>query len=304
MVATATAGSVERATDESVANEQGQPVESSRVSVDGHTIATAEYGDPAGRPVVVLHGTPGSRRFGGLFAPAAAEQGVRLLAVDRPGYGDSAAWSGRSIADIGGVVAAVLDDAGVERAGVVGFSGGGPHALAVAATHPDRVTSVDVIAGATPPAIGETPLPQRLLAAMATLTPRLFGRLFGAQAWVANHLSSSVFLSQYTDREIDRFDERDLDHLTAEFGAAVGGGRPGVATEFRLLGEPWGFEPEAVDRPVRLWHGEGDTNVPLAGVQQLARRLPDSELLTVDGDHLSTLLDCRGRVLETRTTER
>ena len=278
-----------------------RPVGSASVSVDGQAIAYAEYGDPTGQPVAVLHGTPGSRRFGGLFAPAAAEQDVRLLAVDRPGYGDSEAWPERSISDIGDLVVAVLDDAGVDRAGVVGFSGGGPHSLAVAATHPDRVTSVDVISGSTPPSVGETPLPQRLLAGLAAATPRLFGGLFGLQAWVADHLSPAVFLSQYTDREIETFDDRVVDQLAAEFVAGVGGSRPGVATEFRLLGEPWGFDLAEIDRPVRFWHGKRDTNVPLAAVQELARRLPDGELRTVDGDHLSTLLDCRSDVLARHT---
>lgn len=112
----------------------GRPVDSATVSVAGRSVAYAEYGAPAGRPVAVLHGTPGSSRLAGLFAPAAAEQGVRLLAVDRPGYGDSEPWPDRSLADIGSVVTSVLDDAGVDAAGLVGFSGGGPHALAVAAT--------------------------------------------------------------------------------------------------------------------------------------------------------------------------
>jgi len=309
MAETAITGSAEQSDGASVRT-GGQPltavgspdvIASTRVSVDGRTIASAEYGDPEGRPVVGLHGTPGSRRFGRLFASAAAEQGVRLLAVDRPGYGDSGAWPERSMGDIGRVVAAVLDEAAVERAGVVGFSGGGPHALAVAATHPDRVTSVDVLSGSTPPSIGPTPLPQRLLAGLATTTPGLFRGLFGVQAWVADHVSPSVFLSQYTERGIETFETATVDHLTREFVAAVGGSRPGVATEFRLLGEPWDFAVEEIDRPVRLWHGQGDTNVPLAGVQQLDHRLPDSELRTVDGDHLSTLVDCRSDVLARHT---
>ena len=303
MAETATTGA-ERLVGSSGADgemDDDRPVASASVSVAGRAIAYAEYGDPAGRPVVLLHGTPGSRRLGELFASAAAEQGIRLLAVDRPGYGDSDAWPERSIRDSGRIVAAVLDDAGIEQVGVVGFSGGGPHALTVAATHPDRVTSVDVLSGATPPSVGPTPLAQRLLAGLAAATPRLFGGLFGLQAWIADHGSPSVFLSQYTDRDIETFEQATVDHLTAEFVAAVGGSRPGVATEFRLLGEPWGFDLAEIDRPVRFWHGKRDTNVPLAAVQELARRLPDGELRTVDGDHLSTLLDCRSDVLARHT---
>jgi pimeloyl-ACP methyl ester carboxylesterase len=162
------------------------------------------------------------------------------------------------------------------------------------------VSRVDVLSGSTPPTVGdEPPAMQRLLANMAARTPRLLGGLFGGQAWIAANLSPSPFLSQYTDREIETFDQRVVDLLTAEFVAAVGGAGNGVATEFRLLAREWGFQVEAVDRPVRFWHGEQDVNVPLAGVQQLSQRLPNSELTTIsEGDHLSTLLDCRERVVE------
>lgn len=290
---TASRESTERGVERSV----GRLYTTASVSVTGRSITYAEYGDPGGRPVVLFHGTPGTHRLGGLFAPAAAEQGVRLLAVDRPGYGDSESWPERSLTDIGAVVTTVLDDAGVERAGLIGFSGGGPHALAVAATHGDRVTSVDVISGSTPPD-GDSPAMQQLLAGMATSIPRLFRGLFSGQAWLARHRSPSVFLSQYTDRATDTFDAAVVDLLTDDFVAAVGGRRQGIATEFRLLAEEWEFSVDEIDTPVRFWHGQQDGNVPLAGVEQLGQRLPNSDLTTLDGDHLSTLLDCRERVVE------
>lgn len=295
MTETATTESTDRPAGSSVRH----PVDSGTVSVAERSIAYAEYGDLAGQPVVVFHGTPGTHRLGGLFAQLAAERGIRLLAVDRPGYGDSDPWPQRSLADIGGVVAAVLDDTGVDSAGMVGFSGGGPHALAVAATHGDRVTSVDVISGATPPTVGDqTPAMQRFLGALAASTPRLFGRVFSGQAWVASHVSPAVVLSQYTDREIETVDQGVVDLLTRDFVEAVDGSPQGVATEFRLLAREWEFSVETVDQPVRLWHGERDTNVPPASLKQLSRRLPNSDLVTVDGDHLSTLLASRARVLD------
>jgi len=130
------------------------PPPADRVPIDDDRhVAYAEYGDPAGHPIVFLHGTPGSRRLGRLFDDAARREGVRILAPDRPGYGRSSPWPTRDLSDTGAFVAPVLDDAGVDRAGVVGFSGGAPHALAVAATHGDRVTAVDVVSGATPPSV-------------------------------------------------------------------------------------------------------------------------------------------------------
>jgi pimeloyl-ACP methyl ester carboxylesterase len=149
-------------------------------------VAYAEYGDPDGEAVVVLHGTPGSRLFGALFDDAARRGGVRVLAPDRPGYGRSSPWSDRRLTDTGAFVTSVLDDAGVDRAGVVGFSGGGPHALAVAASHGERVASVDVVSGATTPSLRDgTPTPRRLLGVAARRTPRLPGTLVRGRRWVA-----------------------------------------------------------------------------------------------------------------------
>lgn len=296
----ATTQSTGKSAEQPVGQSVGQPVDDGAVSVaDGRHIAYREYGDPAGQPVVVFHGTPGSSRLGGLFAPAATEQGVRLLAIDRPGYGDSDSWPTRTLADIGAVVAAVLDTAGVESAGLVGFSGGGPHALAVAATQGDRVTSVDVISGSTPPAVGQQPpTMQRLFGTLAASTPWLLRWLFSGQAWIASNLSASPVFSQLTDAELATLDDEIVALLTEELVEAVGGQRRGITTEFRLLSREWGVSLEAVDRPVRLWHGENDTNAPLASVEQLDQRLPNSQLTTLSSDHLTTLLACRDRVVD------
>ncbi|RXK51526.1 alpha/beta fold hydrolase [Halorientalis pallida] len=171
------------------------------VSLDGERrLAYAEYGAPEGTPVVFCHGTPGSRRLGELFETAARERGVRILAPDRPGFGASSPWPGRSITDTARVVPAVLDDAGVGCAGLIAFSGGCPYALAAAGVCPERVERVDVIAGATPPDVGgDDSAIRRLLTGLATRTPTLLGGLFRGQTWLARRLDPSVVVGQYTD---------------------------------------------------------------------------------------------------------
>jgi pimeloyl-ACP methyl ester carboxylesterase len=91
----------------------------------GRPISYAEYGRSDGAPVSFLHGTPGSRLLGTLLDRPARTHGVRALGPDRPGDGRSASWPDRSIRDAVEFVTPVLDDAGVETAGLVGFSGGG-----------------------------------------------------------------------------------------------------------------------------------------------------------------------------------
>src|SRR5436189_3246279 len=104
----------------------------------GRQVAYEVWGDPAGAPVFLLHGTPGSRL--GIRAPddALARSGARLITYDRPGYGLSDPYPERTVADCTTDVAAIADALGYREFAVVGFSGGGPHALACGALLPDR----------------------------------------------------------------------------------------------------------------------------------------------------------------------
>ncbi|SFR56330.1 Pimeloyl-ACP methyl ester carboxylesterase [Halogeometricum rufum] len=285
-----------RASDDADAPEAGV----STVTVgDGRHVAYAEYGDPEGVPVVFLHGTPGSRRLAALFDDAARRAGVRVLAIDRPGYGRSSPWPGRTLRDTGAFVTAVLDDAGVTRAGVVGFSGGGPHALAVAATHGERVRRVDVVAGAVPPSLASSkPAALRAFEVLAAATPTLARGLARVQSWVAARASPSAVVSQYTADGADVPDDV-AELVRRDFVEAFARHRSGFVAETRLLSSEWDVAVESVTVPVRFWHGDRDTNVPVAGARRLADRLPNATLTTFeDADHLRTLLRAREAVFD------
>jgi len=268
--------------------------ETSVVRVDGQReIAYAEYGRPSGTPLVFLHGTPGSRRLGALFDRAARTHGVRVLAPDRPGYGRSSPWPGRSVADAAAFVTPVLDDADVDAARLAGFSGGGPYALSTAATRPDRVDGVDVIAGATPPTVGgDAPAVQRLIATLATRAPRVLGGLLRGQAWCAERLDPSFVVGQYTaSNATDPVPDRVAETVRADFLEAFAHGRSGAVTEFRTTSTDWGVDIAAIETDVDLWYGTADTNVPFDHARGLERAIPTAELHALDGaDHLRTLV--------------
>lgn len=263
-------------------------------------MAYAEYGAPDGTPVVFFHGTPGSRLLGAVLDAPAKRHGVRVLAPDRPGYGRSDPRSDRTLADAGETVAAVLDDAGIDRAGVVGFSGGGPHALAAAATRPDRVTRVDVVAGSAPPSsLDDRPGVVRLIETLAGTAPRLLGGLFSLQAGVAKRTSPSTVVSQYTTDGGDHVPDDVATVVRDDFVEAFARGSTGAVTEFRLLGQAWPFSLSDVERPVHLWHGGRDENAPVEAARKVADRLPDAELAVFeDADHLGTLVESRDRILD------
>ena len=120
---------------------------------DGRRLGYAEYGDPAGKPVLHFHGTPDSRLEGTLpsVAEAAARLGVRLILPDRPGIGLSDFKPGRAILDWPADVLALADALNLPRFALMGLSGGGPYAAACAYKIPQRLTRVGIISGVAPP---------------------------------------------------------------------------------------------------------------------------------------------------------
>jgi len=120
---------------------------------DGRQLGYAEYGPPAGRPLIWLHGSPGARRQ---IAPRAhelaRERGVRIIAVERPGIGASTPHVYDSLLGFAADVAELCRALEIERFSVAGLSGGGPYALACAHAMPERVVSVAVLGGLAPAA--------------------------------------------------------------------------------------------------------------------------------------------------------
>lgn len=264
-----------------------------QVQLDGDRRLTyAEYGRSDGVPVVFLHGTPGSRLLGQLLEPTASDLGVRVLAPDRPGYGQSSPWPDRSVREAETFLTPILDDSGVETAGLVAFSGGAPYALATAATRPDRIDRVDIISGATPAHLSEeTPGIQRFLAGLATTTPALLRGLFRGQAWLAARLDPSFVLAQYTADDGDPVPDAAAETVKADFVEAFADSRRGAVTEFQHMATDWGIDVESITAKVHLWHGADDTNVPIADARRLEEWVPNAQLHALDGaDHLHALL--------------
>jgi len=117
---------------------------------DGLCISYADTGDPHGRVVLYLHGTPGSRmQVGTPLSDVATTLGLRLVAPDRPGYGDST-FVPYTVVDYAAMLARFADSLGIDRFGVVGTSGGGRYAFSCAAALGDRVTRVALVGSTAP----------------------------------------------------------------------------------------------------------------------------------------------------------
>ena len=124
---------------------------------DGRIIEYWDGGDPDGRAVILHPGTPSTRVLGHWPHEAADSAGVRLLTVNRPGYGGSTASTEPSLLRTGQETAALAAGLGLERYAVIGASGGGPFAVATAIADPTRVRAVGVVGGIGPWRLLEPP---------------------------------------------------------------------------------------------------------------------------------------------------
>lgn len=106
------------------------------------TVGFVDYRTPAATAVLWCHGGPGSRLEPAHLGPQARQAGLRIIGIDRPGYGLSTPQPGRTIAGWVPDALAVADHLGVGQFVTVGTSTGGAFALALAALAPERVLGV------------------------------------------------------------------------------------------------------------------------------------------------------------------
>lgn len=280
------------------ADRQPDSADPQYLSIDGRRLAYATYGDPTGRPVLFCHGTPGSRLLGQLLDAPAAERGVRLIAPDRPGIGDSDD-AAVGIDDWPEDAAALLSHLDADEARVVGFSGGAPFALACHRL--DAVESVTLAGGAGPPELGDVGRAQQAMGALARHVPRLCAPLVRLQRWALGRQGPEAALDLVADTapETGAFGPDEVARLVeADVLAATANGPSGVVRELGLLAEPWPFALDEVSVPVTVVQGQRDTNVAPATGEALADRLPDATLERVDSDHLGTLCVAAERTLQ------
>lgn len=278
---------------------------------DGRRLGIAQYGDPAGTPIFFFHGMPGSRLDAHPDAALAERAGARVIILERPGYGLSDPHPGATLLDWARDVAEAADLLGIERFAVVGWSGGGPYALACAHSLPARVTRVGILSGIAP--FSEPSV-------WAALTPL-------ERAWLRTDRSVPRAILPYLYnlllrgfmRDLERSYERQMRSVCEfdrtmlrcpEIRAALLASGPeafrqqalGWATDSALFARPWGFSLGEIEVPVRIWHGEADTMVRPASGRYLAQTIPDCQAVFYPGEGHFLWYERWPEILETFVT--
>jgi pimeloyl-ACP methyl ester carboxylesterase len=265
----------------------------------GRTLCFAEWGDLGGFPIFSLHGTPGSRLNRHPDESKYAEAGARVITYDRPGYGRSDRHPGRAVVDCVGDVVAIADALGTERFAVTGGSGGGPHALAVAARLPDRVVRARCYVGCAPyPADGldwfEGMDPLNVtevgwaLEGTETLVPNLEKEIAEMAARVAQ--DPSTILGDFDLSDADRavLQREDVAQVIRESTAElVRAGVWGWVDDDLTIVKPWGFDVAEITVPVEVRYGLSDVLVPAAHGRWLGSHVPNATVVAEeDAGHM------------------
>ena len=260
---------------------------------DGRRLGCAEYGDPDAMPVVYCHGFPSCR----LEPSMLPVEGIRLIALDRPGYGLSDPLPGRTLLDWPRDVAAAADALGLDRFAIAGVSGGAPYAAACAEQLKDRIIGLALICGIAPPGEG-----WEVGGAAARLM--MLDRLPGTAA-LAAALGRRLVVGVDSAKllrvllRFGRLPEADRAVLAAGFGIpvldsfreALRQGVEGAVSDARLYARPWGFQPADIVAPTVIWHGNLDNQVPIAAAHVYARLIPHARLCVLEGEgHFSLVV--------------
>lgn len=230
----------------------------------------------AGDVLVLIHGHPFDRT---MWAPQLDSLSVamRVIAVDLPGYGESAGPGGKVLMrTMARAVLEQLDALGVGRFTVCGLSMGGLVAMEIALSRPQRVAGV-ILAATTAAPVTPAEVEQRLAAAesieregMVSVALDMAGKLFGPAA------------------------RRDVDLVTSVFSMMMAAPPAGAAAALRGRAERPDYATLLRDLhpPALVIAGDHDVYSTAEVTAELVAALPTPEVVEMPGcGHLPNLED-------------
>ncbi len=242
-------------------------------------ISYYEYGRKSVIPVFYFHGFPGSHLEVPFFngTDVARKLNLRIIAIDRPGYGNSNFTPGQSLLDWPEMVIEVADTLGIDAFSVLGYSGGAPYALACAYKNPDRLRRVGIVSGMVPFDFPESKNGQAMLIPklprwlQSILLKRMKDMVWKKSEKIKNSIKNSL-------ADIDRENMKEPEAMKAFLGVledAFKQNHMGALQDAKIYKNDWGFALHDIKHRIYLWHGEKDLNVRIVSAKYLANQLPN-----------------------------
>ena len=278
---------------------------------DGRRLGYKEYGAKNGFPILALHGTPGSRVWFTENDPISMELDIRLITIDRSGYGLSDEKKNRTIIDFNEDIDHIVHQLELDKFSIFGVSGGGAYALAYASKQNSKIAKVGTVASAYEFEKGKTPRDMckanRMAFYMAKRLPwllrfnykqqrkLLYARPDLYQESIQKHIGHLCI----SDQEVAKNSET-AESMALHFREAFRNSAVEAVQELRLLGDNWGVDFSQITAQVEVWHGEEDTLSPISGMKTFLKRIPNthSNFIKGKGHFLDEDIDIWKRILE------
>ena len=276
---------------------------------DGRTLAYFDNGVDSDRGLLLHHGTPGQGDLWQTWFEAAAARGVRAVAYTRAGYAGSDPAEGRSVISANDDFVELLEHLGIVEFVSVGWSGGGPYALA--STFLQGSKGADLVAGVAPYkemgsdwflGLSESETPE----ATDKIADSLEGSL--EMALIENKdveatLSKQVLIDAAMARaNYEQFSElytRFYDFVYPAVITGLVGSLQGYAHDNHVIIKDWGFSVSQVNAPVAIWNGGLDKGVPYSHARWQHEQIKNSSLHLIDDqNHSSPMVELMREILD------
>jgi pimeloyl-ACP methyl ester carboxylesterase len=277
--------------------------------VDEHVLAGERrveyrlYNRGADRRALFQYGTPGTRWLSPQLIDAARMAGFELLVIDRPGYGGTSRRPGRRVVDVVEDVRTVLDVVNWDRFAVWGGSGGAPHALAIAAGLPDRVTACASVVGLAPydapgldwyAGMSRGNVDEFQAAAQGERAYRPIVERLAIDAMASVEAGGIQVAGDYELPEVDRralAARHEEDGFLERMDLTYRHGVDGWIDDCIAFTHPWGFELSQITTPTSIWYGPADVLASRAHHEHLLSVVPESSRHELSGGHVLSAAD-------------
>lgn len=260
--------------------------------------------------LVCHHGTPSDATIWNGWHEDALQHNLCLIAISRPGYAYSERKSGRSVSCVVSDVEDVLDELGIQKFLTIGWSGGGPHALACAEGLPKRCIAASILAGVGPHGepdldsmsdMGPENIEHKKIAIQGEEPLRKWAKE-NTNSWptIADEELVNALGGLVPEIDVIALNEHGMSTVWASsIRRSLQNGIDGYIDDSLIFCKYWGFKPDDIVIPVTIWQGNLDLMVPFTHGEWLIKHIPHARSrLELGHGHISLIVDKKQEIIE------